>query len=307
MVQNASISEADKALADFFWKTVEAEPALKNVVSSREQIVFSSPKAPQKKGTRKLTIFLYNIVGETQVGKPASLELRYLVTPFTGKDNDDHALLEKITQAVSGTPQISSSDGEGSLRLNVRLDSVSLEELSRLWIALDAPLRPSVLLTVYSNGDRNGEAHLANAPPQLESSAETQNAIQLYNAVQKTFTEQSEGWKNRNMVVRQWILQDFKKTTDMTVDEVQTALNGLGDKLNRGESAAQYVKPLTQLVKYYEHQLSEMKGFQKVSRRQTENIEMTSGWIKDVRSLMEALSKLSPSSGRSSPDAANPK
>lgn len=297
MIQNTSISEADRALADFVWKTVEADAAFKGVISSQEQIVFSSPKAPQKKGNRKLTIFLYNIAEGKQ--------LHYLVTPFTGSDADDHALLERIAQAVAGTPPISSS-GEGKSGLKVRLDSVSLDELSRLWIALGAPLQPSVLLTVYADGEQKAEEEVTSAAPQLQTPAATQKVMQLYRAVQKTFTEQSEGWKSRNMVFRLWVLQDFKKNAEMTVDEMHTALNSLGDRLSRGESAAQYVNALTQLAKYYEHQLGEIQGFQRVSRRQTENIEIVSGWIRDVKSLKEALSKSSPNTGNPS-DATNPK
>ena len=34
------------------------------------------------------------------------------------------------------------------------------------------------------------------------------------------------------MVVKQWVFQDFQKNTGMTVEEMQSMLNSLGDKLS---------------------------------------------------------------------------
>ena len=76
--------------------------------------------------------------------------LRYLVTPFTGNDKDDHLLLEKIIHIFLATPPIVSSDEKNNIGLTVKIDSLSLDELSKLWIALGAPLRLSVSLTVSS-------------------------------------------------------------------------------------------------------------------------------------------------------------
>jgi archaellum component FlaC len=107
--------------------------------------------------------------------------------------------------------------------------------------------------------------------------------------VLKTFTEQSTGWRNRNIVFRNWVHQDFKKTTDVTVEEMATVLNSLGDKLERHEPMDQFMKPLNMLAGYYKHQLDQMKGMHKVSRNQEENIETINTWIKDVENLLETL------------------
>ena len=118
---------------------------------------------------------------------------------------------------------------------------------------------------------------------------DTNHATQIYQPVLKTFTEQSSGWKNRNIVVKQWVLQDFKKNTEMTVEEMLTALNSLGDKLERHEPTDQFIKPLNLLAAYYKHQLDELEGMQKVTHKQKENLEMISQWIKDVENLIEVL------------------
>ena len=76
--------------------------------------------------------------------------LHYLVTPFTGNEKEDHILLEKIIQMFLAKPIIDIADAENNVGVAVKIDSLSLDELSRLWIALDAPLRLSVSLTVSS-------------------------------------------------------------------------------------------------------------------------------------------------------------
>jgi RNase adaptor protein for sRNA GlmZ degradation len=119
--------------------------------------------------------------------------------------------------------------------------------------------------------------------------AYTKNVNPLYQAVLKTFTEQSDGWKKRNIVFRQWLFQNFKKTTDMSVEEMRLSLNSLGDKLARHESTDQFIKPLTQLNAYYKQQLDQLKGMDKVSRNQGENLETVKEWVAQVDALLEAL------------------
>jgi hypothetical protein len=289
MGQNSFISDADAALASLIWNGIENEPSARNLISSKEQISFSSPKTSDAEGNRKLSVFLYNITEET--ANHASFALRYLVTPFTGNDKDDHALLGKIIQVLLASPRIVRTDGENDVGLTVKIDSLSLEELSKLWIALGAPLRLSVSLTVSSAEPRyDHEAKLTSAPvvPQTPA-ADSRRVTQLYQAVLKTFTEQSNGWRSRNMVVKQWLLQDFKKNTDMTVKEMQITLNNLGSKIEQQGSKAQFIKPLNQLAGYYQHQLDELKGLHKISHRQAENIKTIDAWIKEVKGLVEAL------------------
>jgi len=67
-------------------------------------------------------------------------------------------------------------------------------------------------------------------------------------------------------------------------------LGSLGEKLENGESATQFIKPLNQLAEFYQHQLDELKGMNKISHRQTENIEIITTWINDVKALVETLS-----------------
>ena len=306
MDQKAFISVADTALANLIWNCIEKDTAPKKIVSSQEQISFCSPKTANTKGNRKLSIFLYNITEEEAArNMPPTVDqsrkktnhttfaLRYLVTPSTGNDKDDHALLEKIIHLLLATPLIVNSDVENDAGLMVNIDSLSLEEISKLWIALGAPLRLSVSLTVScvdSGCDSQALVTSASVAHQTDT-FDTKLAGQLYQVVFKTFTEQSNGWSGRNMIVKQWLFQDFEKNTDMTVEEMLIALNNLGDKMEQSGSKAQFIKPLNQLAGYYKHQLDQMKGLQKVSHRQTENIETINAWIKDVEALVKILGR----------------
>jgi len=304
MTPKPFISDADATLANLIWSGIENESAAKTIISSREQILFCSPKAAVRQGTRKLSIFLYNITEEKAArntpppadssGKSTAqtiFALHYLVTPFTGNDKDDHVLLEKIIHVLSAPPPIVNSDEANNTGFRVKMDSLSLDELNKLWIALGAPLRLSLSLTVCSAElQNNSHAQVTSATEAPQTPAlDTEPVIQFYQAVLKTFTEQSNGWKKRNIVVRQWLLQDFEKNTHMTVEEMLTALNNLGDKLEHHGSTAQFVAPLNLLAGYYTHQLDQLKGMHKVSHKQGQNLETISAWIKDVKSLTEAI------------------
>jgi hypothetical protein len=290
MDQKTFISDADKALATLIWACLENDSEAKNIISSKENIAFSSPKAATN-GTRKLSLFLYNITEGKTTSSPAFV-LHYLITPSTGNDKDDHVLLEKIINAVLTIPLAVSSSDEHKVGLTVKLDSLTLEELTNLWISLDVTLRPSVGLAVSASEPQyNSQTQgiIATQAPQAPT-VDPEKVAQLYQAVLKTFTEQSNGWKNRNMVVKQWVFQEFKKSTDMSVDEMNAALDSLGNRLEQHGTTTQFIKPLTQLALYYQHQLDQLKGMQKVSRNQGENLETLNKWIKEVMDLAEALS-----------------
>jgi hypothetical protein len=306
MDQTGFISHVDTALADLIWGCIKDDSAATTMLSSQEQISFSSPKTASTKGNKKLTIFLYNITEETvaknmsppedgtrKIKSTSSFALHYLVTPFTGNEKDDHVLLEKIIEMFLAQPLIGIANAQNNITVAAKMDSFSLDDLSRLWMALDAPLRLSVSLTVSSASESrfssNVQVTAVDAAPQ-KATVDSNNVTQLYQAVLKTFTEQSAGWRNRNMVVKQWVFQDFQKNTGLTVEEMQNMFNSLGDKLSRGESTEQSIRPLNQLAGYYQHQLDELKGLNKISHKQTENIETITAWIKDIKALAEALS-----------------
>ena len=304
MSQKAFISDVNAALANLIWNGIENESSVKNIISNREQISFSSPKATGTRETRKLSIFLYNITEEPASNMPSTVDystkkttqttfaLHYLVTPFTGNDKDDHSLLDKIIHTLLATPSIVSSDEKNNIKLTVKIDSLSLDELTKLWIALGAPLKLSISLNVSSVEPRyDSQAQVTSGTAVPQTPALDTRVTQLYQAVLKTFTEQSHDWSKRNMMIKQWLQQNFKKNTNMTVEEMLTTLNSLGDKLEQHGSTAQFIKPLNQLAGYYKCQLGQLKGMHKVTHGQTENLETINTWIKEVETLVEVLGR----------------
>jgi hypothetical protein len=304
MDQRGFISLVDTALEDVIFRCIKDDFAATAMVSSQELITFSSPKTVSTQENKKLSIFLYNITkrtternippsedGSGKITGNLSSDLHYLIIPLSGSEKDHHMVLEKIIQMFLTKPLIEIAYAEKKIEVVVKVDSHSLDELSRLWMALDAPLRLSLSLTIcasellYTLEKKITDATPVPQTPFIDSN----HGIKLCQAVRKTFVEQSAGWKKRNMVVKQWMLQDFQKNSSMTVEEMQNMLSSLGEKLERGESATQFIKPLNQLAGFYQHQLDELKGLLKISHKQIENIETITTWINDVKALVETI------------------
>jgi NAD(P)-dependent dehydrogenase (short-subunit alcohol dehydrogenase family) len=111
---------------------------------------------------------------------------------------------------------------------------------------------------------------------------------ELSQAVLKTFVEQSEGWKKRNLFERQWVSRDFKKNTGMSIDEMQTTLKTLENNL-AGAYSGNFLEPLKQLTAYYAHQQDQLKGYEKNPQKLQENLKTIDGWINDTKALLEAI------------------
>lgn len=124
---------------------------------------------------------------------------------------------------------------------------------------------------------------------QAPKPSENRSTPELYQAVLKTYLEQSEGWKKRNLFERQWLSRDFKKTTGMSIDEMQTTLKALGNNLKTNASTTEFIKPLNQLAGYYVHQQEQLKDFEKNPQKLEENLKIIDGWVKDAKALVQAL------------------
>ncbi len=127
---------------------------------------------------------------------------------------------------------------------------------------------------------------------QPEAKAQTTDRKQLlevYQPVMKTYSEQSEGWKSRNLFQKQWIFRDFKKETNMSVDEMLSQLQTLGDNIETGAPTARFRDTLNRLHDYYTHQQQVMKGFEKIQKKQIENNAIMEGWKCDIKELIAAL------------------
>lgn len=121
--------------------------------------------------------------------------------------------------------------------------------------------------------------------------SENRSKDELYQAVFKTYLEQSEGWKKRNLFERQWVSRDFKKTTGRSIDEMQTTLKELGNSLKSGASTAEFIEPLNQLAGYYVHQQGQLRGFEKNPQKLEENLKIIDIWVNDATALIKILNR----------------
>ena len=277
MGQKTLISSADKELTSLILESSKTAVAEEKAGLNADDILFGLPKT--KANNKKVTVFLYNVTEQEPEG-PVSMH--YLITPLMENDKDAHRLIDKI---ISSLPLTTATSREDEVLLKIEIESLSFDELTKLWNMLDAPFKLSLAVKIGQVGSQNE----ARNSKENAGAAKASKVTLLYQTVFRTFTEQSNGWKTRNMMIRQWIMQDFKKTTDMTVDEMDVTLDKLGIRLEQQQPTDQFAEPLNRLAKYYQHQLDELKGAQKVSSKQTGNIQTISAWVKEIKELIEAL------------------
>jgi len=112
----------------------------------------------------------------------------------------------------------------------------------------------------------------------------------LFQRMMKTYMEQSDGWKTRNLFQRQWVARDFRKNTGMSIDEMFAALRAIEGNLNKKVLSEDSIKNLEKLASYYAHQQDQLKGFEKDPKKLEENLKIIDGWIKDIKLLKKSLS-----------------
>ncbi len=308
-MNNGVILNTSKTLKNSVWNGINADPNAAKLVASEDQICFCSPKEPLS--GCKLSIYLFDVEfedsGKNQLLTPsvtaersiqATLRLHYLVTPFGGSQENDQILLNAVIQTIFGAPVLALDSADANLQVTVKQEQLSLHDFCELWIALGAPLKPAVACVVSSVGFGMGGQPVVASVSALGKAAQTQfpetkvspKTLELYQKVLNTFVEQSEGWKRRNMIQRQWIQGDFKSVAGMTAEEMLVNLKGLGDSLQMGAQTDPFIDALKRLGEFYQHQLDSLKGFVKVQKKRQEGLDAIGVWIGDVKALIDALS-----------------
>jgi len=166
--QLCTIIESEEQIS--FLSPIEAaskEPKLKEAKSTAdtkdEKIKDEKEKEAKIKDKTKISIFLYNITELTSMRnqhqdsqKPPTLlylDLHYLITPIAESVEDNQILLGKIMQTFAQTPILRGADLQGSLKdsgeeLRITLDSLGIDELSKLWTMIGNPYRLCASYTV---------------------------------------------------------------------------------------------------------------------------------------------------------------
>ena len=116
-------------------------------------VSFSSPAEIQKRGKTGVSLFLYKISENSDLKNqeniqldskrmrrfPMTVDLSYLLTPFSQTREAEQIILGKIMQFFHDNPTLSGSMLKSSLKetgtkeLRVLFDTISLEQLNHLW------------------------------------------------------------------------------------------------------------------------------------------------------------------------------
>jgi NAD(P)-dependent dehydrogenase (short-subunit alcohol dehydrogenase family) len=112
-------------------------------------------------------------------------------------------------------------------------------------------------------------------------------AAALCEKVRLTLKEQSDGWKQRSIFEKQWVIHDFRKTAGMSAEEWLDALRQLETSLQgQGEINP---PPLSRLAGYYNHLAELAKGYEKDPVKLEENLRHVYGWRDEVDALEKLL------------------
>jgi NAD(P)-dependent dehydrogenase (short-subunit alcohol dehydrogenase family) len=108
----------------------------------------------------------------------------------------------------------------------------------------------------------------------------------LCETVRLTLQEQADGWRQRSLFERQWVIRDFRKTAGMPVEEWLATLRQLEENLERGIVSH---PALEKLAGYYEHLAELAKGYEKNPVKLEENLREVYHWRDEVNELEKML------------------
>ena len=164
-----AIRATSRTLADFLTAELKADPDLGPFFGGggTMRVLLNTPA--EMSGARSgLSIWLYRVtrddatlnrpperIGPTTLRRaPLPVRLHYLISPITGADVDDatateQVILGKALQVLHEHPQLSGADLTDDFQgtsavITARFESLNVDELSRIWDALDRPYRTSI-------------------------------------------------------------------------------------------------------------------------------------------------------------------
>jgi hypothetical protein len=134
-----------------------------NLPSTGPVVHLASPKEMQQNTQTGISLWLYRITrNEHLLNQPATrpspgqmerhclpVNLHYLMTPILTDPGDEQRFLGRILQILNDHPILRGSDLRGDLQggdeeLRVTLETLTLEELTRIWAALQEPYQASL-------------------------------------------------------------------------------------------------------------------------------------------------------------------
>jgi NAD(P)-dependent dehydrogenase (short-subunit alcohol dehydrogenase family) len=128
------------------------------------------------------------------------------------------------------------------------------------------------------------EENLKEAEPGEVSLTEV---IELCREVRKTIYEQHQGWLNRPIFERQWMLRNFKKVAGMPAEHWLDLLDKMEQALEEGNfgKAAALQAPLNKLASFYKNLQQLARGYVKDPAELEKNLQITRQWQEDAEKL----------------------
>ena len=146
------------------WDSFAADATVRSLVGTEEAIVFLNPTDTAKDSSNRVSLWMYLIAEDEFVKNaptprisdtleqfpPLGLDLYYLLTPFGTSADADLLILGRAVQALydSGRTTLVNPAAQVAEQLSITLFRRTLDELSRVWEALQEPYRLSVCYQV---------------------------------------------------------------------------------------------------------------------------------------------------------------
>jgi hypothetical protein len=172
---------SSRTLAKFLESKFQADPLLSGFFGGGMVVSLATPQEMNEKPAEGLSVWLYRIIRDDQRlndppirisptelrPPPLPLRLHYLMTPVTNEQTGDpeteQLILGKVLQLFYGHPVLRGAELQAEfagteIELRVRLEPLTLEEITRVWEALEGSYQLSV----------SYEVSVVNIMPELE-------------------------------------------------------------------------------------------------------------------------------------------
>ncbi|MGE5851508.1 MAG: DUF4255 domain-containing protein [Deltaproteobacteria bacterium] len=176
-----ALRASSRTVAKFLEARFQADPLLSGFFSGGMVVSLATPQEMNEKPAEGLSVWLYRIIRDDQRlndppvrisptelrPPPLPVRLHYLMTPVTNEQTGDpeteQLILGKVLQLFHSQPVLAGADLQAEfagteVELRVRLEPLMLEEITRVWEALDGSYQLSV----------SYEVSVVNIMPELE-------------------------------------------------------------------------------------------------------------------------------------------
>ncbi|MGY1636841.1 DUF4255 domain-containing protein [Geodermatophilus sp. SYSU D00742] len=164
MSSHLVLAAVSSGIRRLLWNSISTDTTVRPLVGTEEAIVFLNPTQAARDSGNRLSLWLYQIA-ENEFTKnsprlrtaddeerfpPLSLDLFYLLTPFGPSSEADLLILGRSMQALydSARTTLLNTTARVAEDLGITLCRRTLDELSRIWEALQEPYRLSVCYQV---------------------------------------------------------------------------------------------------------------------------------------------------------------